>query len=100
MNVILLIEDRRRWTDSQRGGGKDAEISVTLNLIIFAFMTPLVQESIQPDLLQGHRACNRKQISPNHTLWIRGVRGWNIRGGEGMGRHGQKRGIRGWKYRK
>ncbi len=66
-------EDWRRWTDSPREDGKDAKkLSVTLNLIIFALMTPLVQESIHPDWLQGHRAHYRKQVSPNYPLWMKG----------------------------
>lgn len=43
---------------------------MTLNLIIYALMTPLVQESIQQDGIQGHRPY-RKQISTNYPLWMR-----------------------------
>lgn len=56
-----------------KGKQRCRKLSVTLYLIIFALMTPLVQESIQPDWLQGHRVHYRKRISPNYPLWMRRV---------------------------
>lgn len=53
-HVLLDMADRRRQEKMDWGWEGCSKLSVTLNLIIFALMTPLVQESIQFDWLQGH----------------------------------------------